>query len=93
MKINTSSRAFGIPPTSLRDHLSGIVFGRRRGPKIVLIEIEEKKLVNCCFKMQELGHHLTPMQLKLKVAQATQTRDTPWSDTKVMAQVLYTKAS
>ena len=30
--------------------------------------------------MQELGHPLTPLQLKLKVAQATQTRDTPWSD-------------
>ena len=80
MKIRTTSRAFGIPPTSLRDHLFGTVLGRRRGPKTVLTENEENKLVDYCFKMQELGHHSIPMQLKLKVAQATQTRDTPWSD-------------
>ena len=80
MKIRTASRKFGIPPTSLRDHLFGTILGRKRGPKTVLNESEEKKLVNYCFKMQELGHHLTPLQLKLKVAQTTQTRDTPWSD-------------
>ena len=31
------------------------------------------------FKMQELGHPLTPLELRLKVATATQTRETPWS--------------
>ena len=31
------------------------------------------------FKMQELGHPLTPLELRLKVATATQTREMPWS--------------
>ena len=80
MKIRTISRKFGIPPTSLRDHLFGTVLCRKRGPKIVLNERDEQKLVDYCFKMQELGHPLTPLQLKLKVAQTIQTRDTLWSD-------------
>ena len=29
--------------------------------------------------MQDLGHPLTPLELRLKVATATQTRETPWS--------------
>ena len=37
-------------------------------------------MVDYCFKMQELGHPLSPLQLMLKLAQTTQTRDTPWSD-------------
>ena len=80
MKIKTASRNFGILPSSLRDHLFGKVLGRNRGPKTVLNESEEQILVDYCFKMQELSHPLIPLQLKLKVAQATQTRDTPWSD-------------
>jgi hypothetical protein len=30
--------------------------------------------------MQDLGHPLTSGQLRLKAVQATQTRETPWSD-------------
>ena len=40
---------------------------------------EEKKLVDYVFKMQDLDHPLTPMQLRLKVVVATQGRSTPWS--------------
>ena len=29
--------------------------------------------------MQDLGHPLTPLQLRLKVVQAIQRRETPWS--------------
>ena len=35
------------------------------------------------FKMQDPGHPLTPWELRLKVALATQTRKTPWSATRV----------
>ena len=35
------------------------------------------------FKMQDLGHPLTPGELRLKVALATQCRKTPWSATGV----------
>jgi hypothetical protein len=41
MKVRTAARTFGIPPTSLRDHLYGKVVGRKRGSKIVLKEEEE----------------------------------------------------
>ena len=40
---------------------------------------EEKNLVDYVFKMQELGHPLTPLELRLKVATTTQTWETPWS--------------
>ena len=38
-----------------------------------------KKIVDCILKMQDLGHPLTPMQLRLKVAVATEGRSMPWS--------------
>ena len=60
MKVREASRTFGIPPTSLRDHLFGRVQGRKRGAKTVLKEDEEKKLLEYLFKMQDLGHPLTP---------------------------------
>ncbi|KAG0630462.1 hypothetical protein M758_1G179800, partial [Ceratodon purpureus] len=71
VKVRAAARHFGIPYTSLRDHMYGKVLGRKRGPKTVLSSEEEEKLVDYCFKMQKLGHPLTPMQLKLKVAQVT----------------------
>ena len=60
----------------MRDHKTR---GRHRGIKSTLKSHEEKKLVDYVFKMQELGHLLTPIQLRLKVAIATQGRSTPWS--------------
>ena len=45
----------------------------------MLSQKEEGRLLDYCFKMQDLGHPLTSGQLKLKVAMATQTRETPWS--------------
>jgi hypothetical protein len=79
MKVRTASHHFGIPATSLRNHLYGLVTTRQRGSLAVLKEEEEHKLVQYLFKMQDLGHPLTPGQLRLKVALATQTRETPWS--------------
>jgi hypothetical protein len=42
----------------------------------MLSQEEEGKLLGYCFKMQDLGHPLTSGQLRLKVAMATQTRET-----------------
>ena len=83
MKLRVASRTFGIPVTSLRDHLYGKTTSRKRGKSPTLKSDEEKKLVDYIFKMQELGHPLTPGELRLKVALATQTRKTPWSATGV----------
>ena len=66
-------------PPSLRDHLYGKTRGRHRGIKPTLKSHDEKRLVDYVFKMQELGHPLTPVQLRLKVAVATQGRSTSWS--------------
>jgi hypothetical protein len=79
MKVRTAARSFGIPLTSLRDHLYGKVVGRKRDSQTILKEEEEQKLLKYLFKMQDLGHSLTSGQLRLKVALATQTRETPWS--------------
>ena len=39
--------------------------------------MRKKKLVDYVFKMQDLHHPLTPNELRLKVAIATHTRETP----------------
>jgi hypothetical protein len=86
MKVRVASRHFGIRQTSLRNHLYGRVISRERGSQSVLKKEEEKKLVQYLFKMQDLGHPLTSGQLRLKVAQATQTRETPWSAVGVLGK-------
>ena len=64
---------------SLRNHLWGTTSGRHRGIRPTLKQDEERKLVEFIFKMQEIGYPLTPTDLRVKVAQATQARQTPWS--------------
>ena len=77
MKVKAVVRAFDIPASSLRDHLYGKTTSRQRGNLPTLKPDEEKKLVDYIFKMQDLGHPLTPAELHLKVVLATQTRETP----------------
>ena len=79
MKLRVAARAFGVPATSLRDHLYGTTTTRQIHNKPTLKPDEEQKQVDYVFKMQDLGHPLTLAELRLKVALATQTRQTPWS--------------
>ena len=79
MSLRQASRVYGIPTSSLRDHLFGKTRSRQKGIKLVLAPHEEKKVVDYVFQMQDLGHPLTAAELCLKVATATQTRSTPWS--------------
>ena len=81
MKIREASRLYNIPTTSLRNHLWGTTPRRHRGICPTLKHDEELKLVEFIFKMQEIGYPLTPTDLRVKVAQATQHRQTPWSAT------------
>ena len=81
LKLKTSSRIFGVPTTSLYDHLYGKTCTRQRDNAPVLRRDDEQKLVDYIFMIQNLGHSLTVVQLRLKVALATQTRATPWSGT------------
>ena len=84
MKLKVAAKIFGIPSSSLRDHLYGRTTSRQRGTKPTLKAGEEKRLVDYLFKMQDLGHPLTPLELRLKVATATQTREMPWSASGVL---------
>ena len=63
MPLREAGRLFGVPTTSLRDHLYGKIRGRHRGIKPTLNSHIEKKLVDYVFKMQELDHPLTSTQL------------------------------
>ena len=83
MKVKAASRKFGILASSLRDHLLGKTTSKQRGNPPALKPHEEKKLVDYIFKMQDLEHPLTAGELRLKVALATQSRETPWSITGV----------
>ena len=60
MKVKAAARAFDIPASSLRDHLYGKTTSRQRDNLPTLKPDEEKKLVDCIFKMQDLGHPLSP---------------------------------
>ena len=81
LKIREASRVYNIPATLLRNHLWGTTSGRHRGICPTLKHDEELKLVDFIFKMQEIRYPLTPTDLRVKVAQATQARQTSWSAT------------
>ena len=49
VKLKTASRIFGVPATSLCDHLYGKTISRQRGKAPVLKVDEEKKLVDHIF--------------------------------------------
>ena len=79
MPLKEASKVFGVPTTSLRNHLYSKTKERHRGIKPTLKSHKEKKLVDYVFKIQELGHPLTSVELRLKVALATKGRSTPWT--------------
>jgi hypothetical protein len=79
-KIKAAAKAVNIPASSVRDHLFGKRKGRKRGRERILNDEEENDLKTFLQKMQDSGQPFTPTQLKLKVAQLTQTRVTPFVD-------------
>ena len=83
MKVKAVARAFDIPARSLKDHLYGKTTSRQRSNLPTLKADEEKKLVDYILKMEDLGHPLTPVELRLKAAFTTQTIKMPWSATGV----------
>ena len=79
MSIKEVSKLYGIPSSSIRDHLYGRTISRQKGIRLVLTCHEENKIVDYVFKMQDRGHPFTAAELRLKVATTTQTRSMPWS--------------
>lgn len=78
--IRAASRMHGIPASSLRDHLMGRTVGRHRGRPGVLSFEEEELLVQWISKMQDIGHPVSITQCRLKVAEITQFRATPFQN-------------
>ena len=72
--------AFSIPRTSLRDHYNGRLRSRKMGPPSILTKVEQDKLVLYMVEMAKLAHPLSATDLKLKVVEICQTRETPFKD-------------
>ena len=71
--------SFGIPPTSLRDHIYGHSLGRKRGRLGVLCKSEEAQLVEYILKMQNLGWPMIIGLVRLKVADICHDRPNPFT--------------
>ena len=57
MKVRAASRTFGIPTSSLRDHLYGRVMGRKRGTKTMLSQKEEESYLIIVLRCKILATH------------------------------------
>jgi len=76
--LRKASRHWNIPFTSLSDHLYGKTRSRKLGLIGVLTIKEDHVVVAWVFSMQEVGLSISLQQLKMKVAELTQTRPTPF---------------
>ena len=54
MNFREASRVYGIPTTSIKDHLYGRMTSRQKDIRPILASHEEKKIVDYIFKMQDL---------------------------------------
>jgi hypothetical protein len=58
----------------------GLTVSQKRGRKPVLSSTEEEKLVNYNHRMARYGHPLNLTELKIKIIEATQLHDTPFTN-------------
>ena len=73
-------KKYRIPRSSLKEHYEGRTKGRKMGPKIILTKEEEAKLVEYIELMVYWGHPMTSMQVKNKVAEIIQEKETPFKE-------------
>jgi hypothetical protein len=78
--VQTAAPDYDVPRSTLRSHVMGITLSRKRGRKPVLSATEEEKVVQYIHGMARYGHPMSLTKLKIKVAEATQLRDTPFKD-------------
>ena len=71
---------YDVPRSTLGSHIMGFTLSRKRGRKLVVSTAEEEQLVNYIHRMAMYGYPLNLIELKVKVAEATQLRDTPFTD-------------
>ena len=68
-KYSEVSAHYGIPKSSIRDHIKRRTKSRKMGPKEVLSEEEEIALCTYIEDMAECRLSLIPSQIKVKVGQ------------------------
>jgi hypothetical protein len=78
--VQTAALDYHIPRTTLHSHVLGLTLSRKQGRKPVLIAKEEEKGVNYVHSMARLGHRISLTELRIQVAEATQLRQTPFTD-------------
>jgi hypothetical protein len=78
--IQTTALDYDVPKSTLHSHIMELTLTRKRGRKPILSAVEEEKLVNYIHRMARYGHPLNLTKLKIKVAEATQLCDTPFTD-------------
>ena len=64
----------------MRNYLMDITLSRKRGRKPVLTPTEEEKVVKYIHSMARLGYPVSLTELRIKVAEATQLYQTPFTD-------------
>ena len=57
--VRAAARKYGIPRSSLHDHLSGKSTKRHGGPRTVLTPAIEKEIATTCIVLQEFGFPLS----------------------------------
>ena len=63
--VNRAAKLFGVPPSTLKDRLSGrVVHGRKPGPAPYLSPEEEDELEDYVFEACSIGYGKTRRQLK-----------------------------
>jgi hypothetical protein len=67
---------WNILATSLSDHLNGRTRCKKVGPQGMLIEHEDEAMVTWVLNIQKVALSINIQQLKMKVAEITQTRPT-----------------
>jgi hypothetical protein len=78
--VQTAALDYDIPRSTLRGHVMGLTLSRKRGRKPVLSVGEEEKVVKYIMGRARYGHPISITELKIKVAEATQLRQTPFKE-------------
>ncbi len=76
--LQKANKHQNISFTSLFDHLYGKTRSRKLRPVNMLIVEEDQAMVVWVFSMQEVGLSISLQQLKMKMAELTQTRPAPF---------------
>jgi hypothetical protein len=76
--LRKASRHWNTPLTSLSNHLYGNTRSKKLGPTCVLIIEEDRVMVGWVLSLHEVELSINIQQLKMKVAELTQTRPTPF---------------